>query len=112
WGATPKPNKPCPTCDPYSLSTYAISPDGRWLAAALNGDPSTVKVWDVTSGRLAYSLQSKGYGTPQSPGDAAFELAFSADSRFLMATSAPAEYKLSIRVWELGAGKQVTDRKR
>jgi WD40 repeat protein len=105
WGPPPKPDKSCPTCSLY-LDAYAISPDGHWLAATQEAEPSTVKVWDVTTGRLAYGLP---YSTPQSQREATFALAFSADSRLLVAGRglSSINIKQTIRVWELGAGKQM-----
>jgi WD40 repeat protein len=42
---------------PYSLSgPLQLSPDGRWLAQLLNGDPAQIVVWDVATGREAFTL--------------------------------------------------------
>jgi WD40 repeat protein/uncharacterized caspase-like protein len=107
WGPTPKPDKPCPTCSEYSVQAYVISPDARYVAAALYGDPTTIKMWDLASGQLKYNLPALGYRT-DSPGPGAYQLAFSADSRSLIAESLDAQIKYTIRVFDVESGKQIT----
>jgi WD40 repeat protein len=99
WGQNPKSDKSCAAC---WVDRYAISPDGHWLAAAMNNDPSTVKVWDVRTGRLVYGLSHPTNGKNR-------ELAFSTDSRALVVGRQASSLggKDTIKVWELGAGKQM-----
>ncbi|MEW5868383.1 MAG: hypothetical protein AB1894_03850 [Chloroflexota bacterium] len=64
----------------YETRDVAISPDGRWLAAAYREtqrDDAGVLIWDALSGRLAYQEAL--------PGDPACVPVFSPDSRWLAA---------------------------
>jgi WD40 repeat protein/uncharacterized caspase-like protein len=76
------------------INPVAISEDGRWLAACADG---LLKVWDVTSGRLAYSLSTHSkYGE--------YRLLFSRDSSTLLSLGAT-DGKMSLWYWSLETGK-------
>lgn len=108
WGPTLKPDKPCPTCSTYQMTAYVISPDARFVATALLGDPTTIKVWDLASGQLKHKLPALGYYRSDSPGPGAWRLAFSANSRMLIAESLDAQVKGTIRIFDVDSGKQTT----
>jgi len=79
-------------CQPEAV---ALSPDGRWLAAAgtCNGRPSKLKVWNVKDGSLLCSLET-GVGSLSL-------LKFSPDGMFLASITAGSR----IDLWHLGDGK-------
>jgi WD40 repeat protein len=76
----------------------AFSPDGRRLAAAgsprRNGGIGTIKVWDVTDGRLLRSLES--------PKTVLWSVAFSPDGRSVVTGDSYG----SLSLWELSSGRQ------
>lgn len=73
----------------------AVSPDGRWVAAAGNDPRGYVKVWDAASGAL--KMQLAGHT------DSVLSVAFSRDSRRLLTSS----YDKTARLWEVETGKQL-----
>lgn len=110
WQPKPSQQRPCPACAPYSIGTPTLSPDGRWLAAQLWGDKSTVRVWEVASGRLMHSLPSL-VAKDNDTYYAADDLLFSKDGRLLyLATPDVHDSKEGlrrqlIRVWDVDTGK-------
>jgi WD40 repeat protein/tRNA A-37 threonylcarbamoyl transferase component Bud32 len=78
-----------------SLINLAVSPDGRWLAAGRDRDPTGVKVWDIASGQ------------PVHPHDRTWDeqrahVAFSPDGHWL-ATGGERDYRLwKVGSWEAG----------
>ncbi len=101
WGAKPPGEGPCATCASFHLEEVTLSPDGRWLAAIMWGDHTVIRVWDVASGRLVHSLKSLAQ-----PYRAANMMRFSADSRFLIASSYDANTANWIRYWNMESGQQ------
>src|SRR5207302_9104587 len=67
----------------------AFSHDGQRIAGGKHGE---VKVWDVRTGHLLYSLDGFSNGTSR--------LAFSPDSRHLVS----AHYDATVRVWDMATG--------
>jgi eukaryotic-like serine/threonine-protein kinase len=78
-----------------SLLSLAVSPDGRWLAAGLDRDPTGIKVWDTAS------------GPPVRAPDGTWDeqrahVAFSPDGRWL-ASGGERDYRLwKVGSWEAG----------
>jgi WD40 repeat protein len=101
------------------VTTLAISPDGRWLAAVgsstqilpgPNGGTVTVSqpeksvhVLDLAAGRESYRLD---FGAAGSEGTTVL---FTPDSRFLITGSADDANAQHVRQWDLATGKQVRD---
>ena len=83
----------------------AYSPDGAWLAAAVNrpGGGGDVVVWSRATGRIAHTLRGNT--------DSVLSIAFSPDSRRLAASvggyGAQIESPSIVRVWELTTGQEV-----
>jgi WD40 repeat protein len=80
------------------VTSVALSPDGRWLAAgtAKVGEQQTeVILWDVATGREVRTLKGQAKG--------AASVAFSPDGRRLAAGSSDGGLKL----WDPGTGKEV-----
>jgi len=63
---------------PSSLS-YAVSPDGNWIAGHSTNDSNTVHVWNSQTGRLAASIGAHI--------DDVRSVSFSADSKRILSTS-------------------------
>jgi WD40 repeat protein len=80
-------------CQPEAV---ALSPDGRWLAAAgnCNGRPSKLKVWNVKDGSLLCSLETD-VGSPSL-------LKISPDGMFLASTTGGSR----IDLWQLPDGER------
>ncbi len=74
----------------YSL---AISPDGKWLAAACSD--KLVYVWNLSEGKLASTLKEHG--------DWALGVAFNANGNFLATSS----IDRIVRIWEVGSWKVI-----
>lgn len=73
----------------------ALSPDGRRVAtAAWRGG---IQVWDIETKKELYTLADGERG--------AYQVAFSPDGRFLVATGN--EYHPGVTVWEMATGQQV-----
>jgi WD40 repeat protein/uncharacterized caspase-like protein len=104
WGPRPKADKPCPNCPDYTLHSFVISPDGRHVAASLFGDATTVRVWDLATGRLKHGLPAKAYR--KNGGGGAYNMAFSADSRSLVVQNLDAQVKDTIRIFDIESGKE------
>jgi RNA polymerase sigma factor (sigma-70 family) len=83
-----------------SILSIALSPDGRFLATALQED-RTIRLWHLASGREMAILRG---ATDVSP-----TLAFSSDGRLL--ASGSGDYARSddqsVRLWELVSGREV-----
>jgi WD40 repeat protein len=77
-----------------AVDSMAVSPDGRWLAAAGPGEKEHVKVWDVRAGKEVVGLPEAGRA-----------LAFSPDGRVL--ATKDAEEACDIRLWSVPDGKAV-----
>jgi WD40 repeat protein len=73
--------------DTPGLHSLALSPDGRWVAAGPSGADSTLKVWDLRTGRLVW----------RSPTLHRF-LLFSPDGRWLVGGGAK-----DCRLWRTGS---------
>jgi hypothetical protein len=76
----------------------AFSPDGKTVAtpvAGTNGDPSTLNLWDVASGREARRIE-----LPAQPGILGF--VFAPDGR----TLATENMDWTVTLWEVASGKQ------
>jgi WD40 repeat protein len=63
-----------------SVRSIVLHPSGAYIATAAGDRERTVKVWELSSGRLI--------GTVTSPGTTPIRLAWSGDGRYLLATSA------------------------
>jgi len=87
---------PCagkPTCvSTDAIHHVAISPDGAWLAGA-GWDNDVVRIWDLDSGALLFTLPGHG------PGGCG-PLAFSPDGQRLATTANDG----TVRVWLLASG--------
>lgn len=108
WTPAPLAEKPCPTCSPYYLDNISISPDGRWLAATLYGDPASgIRIWDVATGQQVKSIAT---GAPLGGGSmwAAISVAFSPDGQSLLAGVFDSKYKYWLRTWDVGSGRQTS----
>jgi WD40 repeat protein len=77
-----------------AVSSLAVSPDGRWLAASGPGEKDVVRVWDVRAGKEVATLSGAGR-----------VLAFSPDGRVLATNSR--DEKAGIRLWDIPGGKAV-----
>ncbi|MBV9958951.1 MAG: caspase family protein, partial [Acidobacteria bacterium] len=74
-----------------AITSLALTPDGRLLAGA--GNDQTVKVWELETGRLVYTL--KGHT------DNVRSVSISPDGRVL----ASASYDEKLKLWDLASGK-------
>ena len=109
WEPKPSRERPCPACATYNEVSPTLSPDGRWLAALLWGDKTTIRVWEVSSGRLLHNLPSF-VAKDDSSYFAADDLLFSPAGRSLLV--ATTEFydgkegvaRRSIRIWDVVSG--------
>jgi WD40 repeat protein len=81
---------------PYYLNSLALSPDGRWLAAGVDGRNEGIRIWDARSGKLARSLP----GSAHEPGGRG--VAFAPDGRWLVVGSQSAYQLWRSDSWEAG----------
>jgi serine/threonine protein kinase/WD40 repeat protein/regulation of enolase protein 1 (concanavalin A-like superfamily) len=93
------------------LPNFALSPDGRLLAAGLRdvshvfgADTLRIKVWDIDAGELLHTIPNRGL--------TAAALAFSPDGRRLVAAAAPPNTGVDgpheeIRLWDVATGRQL-----
>ncbi|MDG4476637.1 eIF2A-related protein [Thiovibrio frasassiensis] len=82
------------------INGIACSPDGKLVSSA--GDGGTVKVWEVNTGKLLYTLGKELQST-----DA---VAFSPDGKFLAAAvNAGGRRGNAVQVWDLASGQLVQD---
>lgn len=108
WTPAPQAEKPCPTCSPYYLENISISPDGRWLAAMLYGEPSSgIRIWDIATGQQVRSIATGAPlgGSSRWP---AISIVFSPDSRSLSAGVFDSKYKYWLRTWDVSSGRQTS----
>jgi eukaryotic-like serine/threonine-protein kinase len=85
--------------------SVAFSPDGKYLATALNdlaseeqANHNTVKIWDADTGKERLTLRgSRGF---------VWDLAFTADSRRLI-TLAGSNYEAEVTLWNLATAQEV-----
>ncbi len=84
------------------LIALAFSPDGKTLAGCYDIGSSGIRLWDVASGRLLYSLS-----LPEVPGHTA-GLAFSPDGKLLAAADAGnvtgRNWSGAVQLWDVTAG--------
>jgi WD40 repeat protein/tRNA A-37 threonylcarbamoyl transferase component Bud32 len=85
----PAKRKSFPGCP--SLLSLALSPDGRWLAAGLDREPTGIKVWDTASGQPVRApdgtwAEQRGH------------VAFSPDGRWLVSGG-----ERDYRFWKVGS---------
>ncbi len=71
--------------------SVAFDPSGRTLASG--GDDNTVKLWEVTSGKLLHTLEGHE--------DAVLSVAFDPSGRMLASGSDDN----TVKVWEVASGK-------
>ncbi|MBA3241663.1 MAG: hypothetical protein H0T60_10605 [Acidobacteria bacterium] len=81
----------------FGASKFVFSPDGRLLATASMGS-STVKLWEVSTGRELRSFAGKAAAVYSVPA-----IAFSRDGRLLAASGG----ENTIKVWEVETGREV-----
>ena len=77
----------------------ALSPDARWVAAALwkvGGGDSTIHVWDAASGAELHVI-------PQTAGETVWSLSFSPDGRRL----ASAGFDAKVKIWDTESGLEL-----
>jgi len=70
------------------VTSIALAPNGKTLAV---GDPTTVRLWNLTSGKELYQIASEDVSS----------LTFSPDGKYLAAVS----WAASVHVWEASTGK-------
>jgi len=79
-----------------SLNDIAVSPDGKWLAAAVfRYQDNQVRVWNLDDGKEKWKLKGHKYDI--------FSLAFSPDSKLLASGSKDR----TVRLWTLADGKEL-----
>jgi RNA polymerase sigma factor (sigma-70 family) len=89
------------------VASLAFSPDGRVLAAAMEG--TWIRLWEVATGRVVREWQAERWGASDFP--FFFAVAFSPDGKAL-ASGAPADrpvpgdFARVVRVWEVATGKE------
>jgi WD40 repeat protein len=81
---------------PYFLNALALSPDGRWLAAGVEGRKEGVRVWDARSGKLMRLLPGSTHD------DRGSSVAFSPDGQWLVVGSQRSYQLWSCNTWEAG----------
>jgi WD40 repeat protein/tRNA A-37 threonylcarbamoyl transferase component Bud32 len=78
-----------------SLASLAVSPDGRWLAAGRDRDPTGIQVWDIARGQPVHGPDKTWEGLRAS-------VAFSPDGQWL-AAGGERDYRLwKVGSWEAG----------
>jgi WD40 repeat protein len=84
---------------PSRPTAVALSPDARWVAAALwevGGGDSMIHVWDAASGAELHVI-------PQTAGETVWSLSFSPDGRRL----ASAGYDAKVKIWDTECGLEL-----
>jgi WD40 repeat protein len=84
---------------PSRPTAVALSPDARWVAAALwgvGGGDATIHVWDAVSGAEVHVI-------PQTAGERVWSLSFSPDGRRL----ASAGYDAKVKIWDTESGLEL-----
>ncbi|MFV1969216.1 MAG: WD40 repeat domain-containing protein, partial [Pirellulaceae bacterium] len=79
--------------EPAVVSAVAVSPDGKWLAAA--GDDHLIRIWDMATGRFLRRLEGHG--------DWVRTVAFSPDSLLLIS----AGNDRTVRFWDPSSARLV-----
>ncbi|MBE7556732.1 MAG: hypothetical protein HS126_37250 [Anaerolineales bacterium] len=81
-----------------SISSVAFSPNGRYIVSAGSYPDSTVRVWDVFSGKMIASMEH------DDGGGSVTSIAFSPDGHYIVSA---AEWADTIRVWEVSSGRGI-----